>query len=118
MRVDVFFYAQREGVDVGLVGLLVVAYDVVVGSGLVSAHLVESRGDLGAVKERRLADVLPRFFGCRLDPRLECVQQSLSIEVIFHFGDMLLVAVKVAAMAVERLDEGGEQRARVRLALV
>ena len=118
MRVDVFFHAQREGVDVRLVGLLVVAYDVAVGSGLVSAHLVESRGDLGAVKERRLADIFPRFFGCRLDPRLECVQQSLSIEVVFHFGDMLLVAVEVAAMAVEYLDESGKETSRLGAALV
>ena len=118
MRFDILFHSQREGVDVGLVSLLVVAYDVAVGSRLVSTHLVERRGDFGAVQERRLADVFPRFFGRCLDLRLECVQQSLSIEVVFHFGDVLLVAVEVAAMAIEDLDESREKASRFGAALV
>ena len=109
--VDVSLHALREHSDVGLVCLLVVADDVRGRALWVPAHLVEGCGDLLAVEQRRRADLLPGLAAELLDPCLECVEVAFAVEVVLKLGDMLLIAVEVTAVVVERLYECGEYRA-------
>ena len=113
MRVYVILHELRERADVRLVGVLVVA-ERVLGSALgVAERLVERRGDVPLVEQRRLARLLPWLPATALDTFFERPELIIAVEVVLQLGDVLLVAVEVSAMVVECLDERGEQRARV-----
>ena len=103
---DIGLDALREHPDVGLVGLLVIADDVIRRALGVAADFVESGGYLLAVEKRRRAHLLPRLPAELTCAPLERLKVPCAVEVVFQLGDMLLVAIEVAAMVVERLDEG------------
>ena len=118
MVVNVLPYANGERVNVGLIGLLIVAHGIVGGSGLVATHLIERCSNLCSVQKRSLADIDPGLTSSLLNFCHKSVKQTLSIKVVFHLSNMLLIAIEVPTMAIENLDECREQGAGLGASLV